>query len=88
MQGAKTWSSRHGLRYSLQQAFTYSGMTDVMRGDNNLGNYNLDLPPSGRCSICVATGGTAGWISAQIEYQAALGGGRTAAERRRPTSAP
>ena len=31
---------------------------------------------SGRCSICVATAGTAGWISAQIEYQTALGGGQ------------
>ena len=42
-QGSKTWLSARGLRYSLAQTFTYSGMTDVMQGDNNLGNYNLDL---------------------------------------------
>jgi len=42
-QGSKTWSSERGLRYSLAQTFTYSGMTDVLEGANNLGNYNLDL---------------------------------------------
>ena len=74
VQGAKTWLSGHGLRYSLQQAFTYSGMTDAMKGNDDLGNYNLDLAAKWAVFDLLADRGTAGWISAQIEYQTALGG--------------
>ena len=77
VQGAKTWTSRRGLRYSLSQTFTYSGMSDVMRGDDELGNYNLDVLAKWAVFDARGAGGTAGWISTQIEYQAALGGGES-----------
>jgi len=73
-QGSKTWSSERGLRYSLAQTFTYSGMTDVLEGANNLGNYNLDLAAKWTLFDLRGDRGTAGSISTQIEYQAALGG--------------
>ncbi len=73
VQGAKSRLSQLGLRYTLEQTFTYAGLSDVMHGDHNLGNYNLDLPL--KWTVFEARGaGTAGWISAQIEYQTAIGG--------------
>lgn len=75
VQGAKTWSSRRGLRYSLAQAFTYSAMSDVKQGDDELGNYNLDLTAKWAVFDLRGDRGAAGWISTQIEYQTALGGG-------------
>jgi porin len=74
-QGSKTWLSKRGLRYSLAQVFTYSGMTDVMQGDNDLGNYNLDLVAKWAVFDLRGDRGTAGWLSTKIDYQAALGGG-------------
>ena len=72
VQGAKYWLSNHGFRYTLQQTFGYAGMTDAIQGSSNLGNYNLNLPM--KWSVFDARGaGTAGWISAQIEYQTAIG---------------
>jgi porin len=79
VQAAKYWLSKYGFRYSLQQTFTYAGMSDVKQGDSSLGNYNLDLPM--KWTIFEARdAGTAGWISAQIEYQTSLSGdqGQTA----------
>ncbi len=73
-QGAKTWLSGQGLRYSLQQTFTYSGMSDVMQGDNDLGNYNLDLKAKWAVFDRRGDLSTAGWLSTQIQYQTALGG--------------
>ncbi len=72
-QRGKTWLSGQGLRYSLAQTFTYSGMTDVMEGDNDLGNYNLDLAAKWALFDRRGDLSTAGWLSTQIEYQAALG---------------
>ena len=72
-QGSKTWLSARGLRYSLAQTFTYSGMSDVMQGSSDLGNYNLDLMAKWAVFDMRGDRGTAGWISAQIEYQTALG---------------
>ena len=74
VQGVKTWASARGLRYSLQQTFTYSGMSDILRGANDLGNYNLDLAAKWAIFDRRGEHGTAGWISTQIEYQAPLGG--------------
>ncbi len=74
-QGSKTWLSARGLRYSLAQTFTYSGMSDVMQGDNDLGNYNLDLAAKWAVFDMRGDRGTAGWISAEIQYQATLSGG-------------
>ena len=73
VQGAKYKLSRYGLRYSLEQTFTYASLNDAMQGDKNLGNYNLDLPL--KWTVFDASSlGTAGWVSAQIEYQTAIGG--------------
>ena len=79
VQAAKTWLSRYGLRYSLEQTFTYANMTDVVKGDSNLGNYNIDF--TAKWAVFDAdSAGTAGWISTQIEYQTSLSGaqGQTA----------
>jgi len=71
VQGAKYWLSNYGFRYEFKQTFTYAGMSDVKQGDNSLGNYNLDVPM--KWTIFEARdAGTAGWISAQIEYQTAI----------------
>jgi porin len=73
VQGAKYWLSRHGLRYSLEQTIGYAGITDVVQGESNLSNYNLDF--AAKWTVFDArSAGTAGWISAQIEYEAALDG--------------
>jgi porin len=79
VQKAKYELSHYGLRYSLEQTFSYAGLTDVAQGDNNLGNYNLDLALKWAV-FDASKAGTAGWISAQIEYQSAIGGtqGQTA----------
>jgi len=72
VQGAKYWLAGHGLRYSLQQTFTYAGMSDVATGDGDLGNYNLYFPL--KWTVFEARGaGTAGWLSAEIQYQTAIG---------------
>src|SRR5262245_32092761 len=61
-----------GLRYSLQQTFTFVSMSDVMQGENVLGFYTFDL--AGKCAICsTADSSTAGWISYQIEAKTGLG---------------
>ena len=73
VQGAKYKLSRYGLRYSLEQTFTYASITDAMQGDENLGNYNLDFPVKWTV-FDASSAGTAGWISAQIEYQTSLSG--------------
>jgi porin len=74
-QGSKTWLSKRGLRYALAQVFTYSGMSEVKQGDNDLGNYNLDLVAKWALFDLRGDRGTAGWLSTKIDYQAALGGG-------------
>lgn len=77
VQGAKSWLSGYGLRYSLQQTFHYTGMTDVVKGDSNLGMYNLNLVTKWAVFDRQGDDGTAGWLSAQIQYQAAGGAGQT-----------
>jgi hypothetical protein len=72
--GAKYWLSEHGLRYSLEQTFTYVNMSDVMQGDNNLAYYTLDLKTKWAVFDAPASG-TAGWISAQVEAKTGLGVG-------------
>ena len=79
IQGAKSWLSRYGLRYELEQTVTTAEMTDVVKGDDNLGNYNFDF--KAKWAVFDAKGaGTAGWISTKIEYQTSLSGaqGQTA----------
>jgi porin len=69
---AKYWLSQYGLRYSLEQTFTYVNMTDVKKGDNNLDYYTFDLKTKWAVFDAPAAG-TAGWVSAQIEAKTGLG---------------
>jgi porin len=77
VQQGKYWSSTAGLRYSLEQTFTWVSLTDVMQGANTLGFYTLDF--AGKWLVFDApAAGTAGWISTQIEAKSGLGAaGRT-----------
>jgi len=82
IQGAKYWLSARGLRYSISQVFTYTGVPDTPSGSPNMGYYTLkffskwavyDSPESG----------TAGWLSAQVNAKEGLGdaGHNQSAER-------
>lgn len=72
VQGAKTWLSQHGLRYSFDQTLNFVNMTDVMKGDNALGFYTADF--KGKLTIFDnSADGTAGWLSAHIEAKSGLG---------------
>ena len=72
VQQGKYWTSEAGLRYSLAQTFTVVSMTDVMQGANTLGFYTFDF--AGKWAVYSSpAGGTAGWISAQIEAKSGLG---------------
>src|SRR5215475_3285725 len=42
VQQGKYWLSEVGLRYSLEQTFTFVSMSDVKQGDSVLGFYTLD----------------------------------------------
>jgi hypothetical protein len=72
VEGGKYWLSGYGLRYSLQQTLAFVSMTEVMKGDNNLGYYTLDLAAVWAVYDSPASG-TAGWISSQIEAKSGLG---------------
>jgi len=72
VQQAKYWLSGYGLRYKLEQTFSYAGMTDVAKGESDLVKYNLDLPLKWTV-FDARSAGTAGWLSAQIEFQGAMG---------------
>ena len=72
VQRGKYLLSEYGLRYSLQQTYTFVDMTHVMQGGNALGFYTADL--AAKWAIFNAPGsGMAGWISAQVEAKASLG---------------
>lgn len=72
VQQAKYGLSGYGLRYSFQQTLTYASMTDVVKGDDSLAKYNFNLPL--KWTVFDARGaGTAGWLSAQVQFQSALG---------------
>jgi hypothetical protein len=71
-QKAKYWLSEYGLRYSLDQTFTFVDMTAVMQGDRVLGFYTFDLPAKWTIYDDPASG-TAGWVSAEISGKTGLG---------------
>jgi hypothetical protein len=61
VQQGKYRLSEVGLRYSLDQTFTFASMTDVMQGDNALGFYTLNF--EGKWAVfSTADSGAAGWI--------------------------
>jgi porin len=68
----KYWASEAGLRYSLQQTFTWVSMTDVMQGDNTLGYYTMSCQAKWAIFDAPADS-TAGWISTKIAAKTGLG---------------
>ena len=72
VQQGKYWISEAGLRYSLAQTFTFASMTDVMQGADTLGFYTFDFAAKWAVFNSPA-GGTAGWITTQIEAKTGLG---------------
>jgi porin len=72
-QAAKYWASEYGLRYSLDQTITYVNMTDIVKGDNQMGFYTLDLKAKW-AMFDSPTLGMAGWITAQVEVKTPLAG--------------
>ncbi|HRI14000.1 MAG TPA: carbohydrate porin [Verrucomicrobiota bacterium] len=72
VQRGKFWISEVGLRYSLQQTFTWVGMTDVMQGSSTLGFYTFDFAAKWAL-FASPSAGTAGWITTQIEAKVGLG---------------
>ena len=66
VQDAKYWLSEYGFRYSLQQTFTFVSMTEVTKGDNNLGYHTTDFK-SKLALFDAPDAGTAGWISSEVQ---------------------
>ena len=81
MQGGKYRLSEYGFRYELEQTLTFVSMTDVMKGDNNLGYYTLDFKAKWAVFDAPAAG-TAGWVSTQVEAKSGVGpaGGKQSAK--------
>jgi porin len=73
VQGAKYWLGARGFRYTLDQTFTYTGVPDTPSGSPNMGYYTMKL--FGKWAAYVdPEGGTAGWLSAQVNAKEGLGG--------------
>ncbi len=73
VQGAKYWLGARGLRFTLDQTLTYSGVPDTPSGSPNMGYYTLKFFAKWAVYTDPA-GGTAGWLSAQINAKEGLGG--------------
>jgi porin len=72
VQQPKFWLSEIGLRYSLEQSFSYVNMTDVMQGENALAFYSFDF--LGKWTVFNAReAGTAGWLSVEVLAKTGLG---------------
>jgi hypothetical protein len=73
IQGAKYWLGARGLRYSIDQVFTYTGVPDTPSGSPNMGYYTFTLHAKWAVYDSPASG-TAGWLSAQVSAKEGLGG--------------
>ncbi len=73
VQAAKYFLGAHGLRYALDQTFTYTGVPDTPAGSPNLGYYTLKLFAKGAI-YTDPENGSAGWLSTQINAKEGLGG--------------
>jgi len=71
VQNGKYWLSDCGFRYSLDQTLTFVSMSDVMKGDHDLGYYTFDLK-SKWALFNAPDAGTAGWVSSQVEAKNGL----------------
>ncbi len=73
VQGAKYWLGARGLRYSLSQVFTYTGVPGTPSGSPNMGYYTVKLFAKWAVYESPASG-TAGWLSAEVSAKEGLGG--------------
>jgi porin len=73
IQGAKYWLGARGLRYTIDQTFTYTGVPETPSGSPNLGYYTLKAFAKWALYASPASG-TAGWLSAQVNAKEGLGG--------------
>ena len=74
VQQAKYWASAAGLRYSLQQTFTWVSLSDVMQGDSSFAYYTLSF--GAKWAVFDAPeAGAAGWLSTKIAAKSGLGTG-------------
>lgn len=73
VQGAKYWLGARGLRYSISQVFTYTGVPDTPSGSPNIGYYTVKFFAKWAVYESPATG-TAGWLSAEVSDKQGLGG--------------
>jgi hypothetical protein len=71
VQEGKYRLSEYGFRYSLEQTLTFVSLSDVMKGDSDLGYYTFDLK-SKWALFNAPDAGTAGWISSQVEAKNGL----------------
>ena len=71
VQDGKYRLSEYGFRYSLEQTLTFVSLTDVLKGDSDLGYYTFDLK-SKWAVFDAPDAGTAGWISSQVEAKNGL----------------
>ena len=71
VQNAKYRLSDCGFRYSLEQTLTFVSLSDVMKGDSDLGYYTFDFKSKWALFDAPAAG-TAGWISSQVEAKNGL----------------
>ena len=71
VQNGKYRLSDGGFRYSLDQTLTFVSLSDVMKGNHDLGYYTFDLK-SKWALFSAPEAGTAGWISSQVEAKNGL----------------
>jgi porin len=76
VQQAKYRLNEGGFRYLLRQTMTYTGMSGATTGATTLGFYTLDLEAKWAV-YADRSGGTAGWMSAQVAAKSGLGGAGT-----------
>ena len=65
VQGAKYWLGARGLRYSISQDFTYTGVPDTPSGSPNMGYYTVKIFAKWAVYESPASG-SAGWLSAEV----------------------
>src|SRR5262249_42453911 len=73
VQAAKYWLGARGFRYVFAQTFTSTGVPDTPSGSPNMGYYTFKGFAKGALYTDPA-GGTAGWLSAELEAKEGLGG--------------
>jgi porin len=73
VQGAKYWLGARGLRYTIDQTFTYTGVPDTPSGSPNMGYYTLKAFAKW-AAYADPIHGTAGWLSIAVNAKEGIGG--------------